>query len=277
MRRVGIVFVSLLLPLHAACDPRGEHDGTEVVATLAPLAELARGVGGDRVQVLDLTPQGGEPHDLELRPRDVDAIERADVVLYLGGGFQPAVDRVAPKADRPVNLLAPGEADPHIWLDPVRMSEAVATTEEALARADPEGRPAYRDQAAAFRAQLEQLHAAYEGGLNRCARRLIVTSHDSFRRLAERYGLEAEAVTGVAPEAEPEPARLAELADLVRRRGLTTVFTEPAGTPRVAEALAREAGVRTAVLDPLEGRTEGGYVAGMERNLAALRAALECT
>lgn len=250
----------------------------QVAAAFSTVAELARGVGGEHVDVVDLTPAGAEPHDVELRSSDVDAVERADVLFYLGGPFQPSLNEVAKRSPRAVDLLRPAErSDPHIWLDPRRWAEAVEQVERALSSAQPEGRAAFRQRASGFGAELERLDADYAAGLRQCGRRLIVTSHRSFGPLARRYGLEHEAVTGLSPESEPDPRRLAELADLVRRRGVTTVFAEPLVADDGARTLARDAGVAVAVLDPLEGEAPGGYLAAMRRNLAALRSALGCT
>jgi zinc transport system substrate-binding protein len=258
-------------------------------------------VGGDRVRAMNLTPSAAEPHDLELSPKQVDEILDADVLLYMGQGFQPAVEEVA--GDREsgitVDVLVPlsselrthggeegeghrEEADPHVWLDPVLMAVIVDRVEDALARADPAGGSDYERNAGRYRSEIEALDQRFSQGLRHCARRVMVTSHAAFGYLAARYGLTQEPIAGVSPEAEPDPRRIAELADLVRREGVTTIFTEELVSPRVANTLAREAGVRTAVLNPLEGLTREelgrgeGYVTVMRENLATLSAALGC-
>lgn len=249
----------------------------QVVAGFARLAEVAQRVGGGDVEVRDLTPAGAEPHDLELSSDAIDAVEDSDVLLELGGDFQPALTRAARRARMRVDLLRPEERDdPHVWLDPVRFADLVSEVGGVLAEADPPRAADYRRRAASFKAELEGLHGEYEAGLAPCRRRLIVTAHAAFGRLAARYGLEQRAITGISPEAEADPRRLAELADLVRREGVTHVFTERLVSPRVARALAREAGVEVAVLDPLEGRTKGGYTAAMRKNLETLRDVLGC-
>lgn len=263
-----------------ACSGGGAagNDRVRVVAGFAPLAEMARRVGGERVDVRDLTPPGAEPHDLELAPEAVAAVVDADVAIVVGGGFQPAVEAAARRRDRPTVAVAPaGTADPHVWLDPVEMARAVERVADALAEVDAPNADGYRARADAFRRELDSLDRDYRAGLAGCRRRIIVTTHAAFGALAHRYGLRQEALSGISPEAEPDPARLAELVELVRREGVTTVFTEPLAPRRLAETLAREAGVRTAVLDPIETLPPGAdYVAVMRRNLAALRAALGC-
>jgi zinc transport system substrate-binding protein len=263
------------------------------VASFYPLAELARQVGGGRVEVTNMTPPGAEPHDLELTPDQVAEIQTANIVLYLGHGFQPAVEAAVGEAQgRALDLLegldalpaADGEsdADEHVWLDPVRMLAMTERAEQALAEVDPDGRATFKANADEFKADLNALDRAYREGLADCDRRTIVVSHAAFQYLAERYGLRQEAISGFSPEGEPDPARLAELAELVRREGVAVVFTEELVSPEVAETLAREAGVQTDVLSPLEGLTEGQIAAGedylsvMEENLWKLRAALGC-
>jgi zinc transport system substrate-binding protein len=162
------------------------------------------------------------------------------------------------------------------------MAAIVDQVSRAMTRADPSDARTYQRNASRYRAEIKALDQRYREGLAHCARRVIVTSHAAFGYLAARYGLVQAPIAGLSPEAEPDPQRLAELADLVRRDGVTTIFTEELVSPRVADTLAREAGVKTAVLNPLEGLTPRevargeSYVSVMRENFAALRAALGC-
>jgi zinc transport system substrate-binding protein len=279
MLRALLLGVVVLL---AAC---GNGDGADaggpplVVASFFPLTEAALRVAGDAVEVTDLTPAGTEPHDVELAPDEVDALLDADLVVYLGNGFQPAVEDAVEQRDGPsIDVLGAvdGGDDPHVWLDPALMADVVDEVAAAVAGVVP-GREADVEAAAdRYRAELEQLDADLGAQLGDCDRDLVVSAHDAFGPLAARYGLRTEAITGISPEAEPDPGRLAELTDLVEREGVTTVFTEELVSPEVAEALAREAGVGTAVLDPIESRPDGGYLAAMRRNGDALAEALGC-
>jgi zinc transport system substrate-binding protein len=251
-------------------------DRREVIAAFYPLAEAAERVGGASVEVRNLTPAGAEPHDVELSARTVADIRGADLVLYLGGGFQPALERALEGSGvRRIDLLA-GLArgqDPHVWLDPTRYATIVRRVGRALAAPG---------RAAAFARQLAELDRAFRRGLADCKRREIVTSHAAFGYLAARYGLRQIAVSGLSPGVEPSPRDLEDVVRRVRASRATTVFFEPLVSPGVAETVARETGARTAVLDPLEGLTEerlargDDYVTVMRRNLAALRRALSC-
>ena len=271
----------------------GEGAGgrVDVVANFYPVAEAATRIGGDRVRVTNLTPAGAEPHDIELTTRQLDKLEDADLVVYLGRGFQPAVEKVAERRDAAsLDLLeridlAPddrGGVDPHFWLDPNLMAEAVKAIVDALVVASPADISVFRTNAVRYERELRALDVELQGGLAVCERREIVTSHSAFFYLARRYGLEQLAVAGLSPEAEPDAGRLASLSDQIKAKGATTVFYEDLVSPRVARALAREAGVKTAVLSPLEGlskdQADAGkdYNAVMRDNLVALRGALSC-
>jgi zinc transport system substrate-binding protein len=257
---------------------------TTVVASFYPLAWVAERVAAPGTQVVDLTPAGAEPHDLELTPRDLETLQDANLVLYLGHGFQPAVEKAVEDRSGPsLDLLAtqrlrPGgeqgaTADPHVWLDPDRLAHITMAVGGALHR-----RQAAREVAASLRALDRELRT----GLAHCRRHEIVTSHAAFGYLADRYGLEQVALTGLSPEAEPSPQELERLVDRVRRTGATAVFSETLVSPRLAETIAREAGAATAVLDPIEGLTKDevdageDYVSRMRWNLATLRKALGC-
>jgi len=263
----------------------GGTSGNEtVVAAFYPLAFAAQQVAGSDAQIVDLTRPGAEPHDLELTARDVGTIERARLVVYAGHGFQPAVQAaVARRTGRSLDVLdaialrraaGAGEGvDPHVWLDPIRFAAVAREIAAAL------GTPAGAD---GLVARLHALDREYRRGLARCERREIVTSHAAFGYLATRYGLVQVPLVGLQPEAEPGPREIERLVGEVRSTGATTVFSETLASPALADTVAREAGVETAVLDPLEGLTQAeldrgaDYFGVMRTNLATLRKALGC-
>ncbi|GGO78887.1 metal ABC transporter substrate-binding protein [Nocardioides deserti] len=172
-----------------------------------------------------------------------------------------------------------GDHDPHFWLDPLRMAELGDALADRLADLDPGGAETFRANAADLRADLEELDAEYAAGLAGCARDTVVTNHDAFGYL-EKYGLHLVSITGLSPDAEPSPAALADLQELIREEGVTTVFSESLVSPKTAEVLADDAGVGTAVLDTVEGLTDDtedeDYGSLMRRNLAALQEANGC-
>jgi zinc transport system substrate-binding protein len=294
---LGLASVAALVP---ACNGRAVADQTgrvSVVASFYPLSFAAERIGGDCVSVTDLTPPGVEPHDLELTPDAVESIATADVVLYLGSGFQPAVeDAVGDAEGHAVDLLsvvttvpAKGEqaaegldVDPHVWLDPSRFADIVSATADALEGAKIPDSCGAAAAAEHLRSDLAALDNDFRAGLSACQHDVIVTTHAAFGYLADAYGLHQEAIAGLAPDVEPSPKRLAELVSLVEREDVTTIFTEELVSPDVAETLAAEAGVKTKVLFTIEGLTQEeaasgkDYLSLMREDLDALRAALNC-
>ena len=278
------VLTLMVVTALAGCGGGSSSKGRTVVASFYPLAFAAQQIGGDTIDVRNLTPPGVEPHDLELSGSDVRTIADADLVLYFGEGFQPSlqaaidstsahgVDLLDAVKTRPGGDGEPG-VDPHVWLDPVRYAAIAERIGEELDRR-PEGEQ--------FAAKLRALDREFRRGLSGCKRDEIVTSHAAFGYLAERYGLKQVAITGIAPEVEPTPRDLEQVVREVRAVGATTVFFETLVSPRLAETVAREVGAKTAVLDPIEGLTAEEAAAGedyfsvMRENLAALRKALGC-
>jgi zinc transport system substrate-binding protein len=292
--RIVLIILGLLLMTSCGGDAANE-DQIDVVAAFYPLAYAAERVGGGEVDVRNLTPPGAEPHDVELTARDVERVREADLVLYLGGGFQPALeDALANAEGDAVDLLDDvhllrgdthddhgeehedgneGTADPHVWLDPLRY----ATIAERIGREL--GRP---EAAGPMSRELRRLDGDFRRGLAHCDRREIVTSHAAFAYLAQRYRLRQISISGLSPESEPTSRDLEEIVEHVEESGAETIFFETLVSPRIAETVARETGAETAVLNPLEGLTEeevesgANYFTVMRRNLAALRAALGC-
>ncbi|MFI9489774.1 metal ABC transporter substrate-binding protein [Promicromonospora sp. NPDC052451] len=292
----------------------GESDGVTVLASFYPLQYVAQQIGGDLVTVDNLTPPAAEPHDLELSPAQVREIGTADLVVYLSG-FQAAVDEgiearapehVVDAADT-AELVAHtgteeghegetaeehaehaedehdhGAADPHFWLDPSRLATVGQAVADELAAVDPEHAEEYADGALRLGQQLDALDQELADGLAACQGATLVTSHTAFGYLADRYALEQVGISELDPEAEPSPARLRQIGDVVKENGVTTLFSETLVSPKVTETLADDLGVRTAVLDPLEGLSEDAtaagedYVSVMRANLKALEEGLVC-
>ncbi|MFN8169358.1 MAG: metal ABC transporter substrate-binding protein [Candidatus Nanopelagicales bacterium] len=273
-----------------------------VVAAFYPLQYAVEQVGGDRVSVTSLTAAGAEPHDLELTPQQVAAVSDAGLVVYLKG-FQSSVDEAVDQAGGAnaldagagISTLAPpqgevdeataaGEApptaDPHVWLDPTNMARIVESVAARLSAADPAGAQQYAANAAALTQKLTALDAEWKAGTTTCANRDLVVSHEAFGYLAKRYGLTQVGISGLSPDAEPSPAKVAEVADFVRANKVRTIYYETLVDPKVAQTVASETGAATAVLDPLEGLAEGStddYLSVMRANLETVRTSQPCT
>ncbi len=307
LRRLAGLAVAAPLVL-AACGGGGDSgdgggDRPQVVASFYPLEYVAERVVGDHAAVSTLTSPGVEPHDLELTVRQTAELSDADLVVY-AKGLQPAVDDAVDQhgsgeiveatdvvelrplgdghedeSDAEHEAHADVEGDPHFWLDPLQLARVADEVAAGMSDLDPANAEVYDENLAALREDLQGLDADYRAGLAQCRLDTVVVSHDAFGYL-EKYGLHFEPIAGLSPGAEPSPAHLAELADLIRDDGVTTVFSEALATPAMAQTLARELGVETAVLDPVEGLTEEtadeDYLSLMRANLDALRTANGC-
>jgi zinc transport system substrate-binding protein len=288
-----------------------------VVASFYPMQFLAEQIGGDHVSVSTLTPPGVEPHDLELKPRQTAALNEAGYILYLKG-VQPAVDKAIAQSEAKNKVDAatltklehhgtegghshegeePGHeesghdehahegegegeagADPHIWLDPVKYAEVAKGVGASLEKADPDHAADYKKNTEALVGKLNGLNTAFQQGLKNTTTKTFITTHSAFGYLAERYGLDQEGIAGVDPESEPSPARIKALQDIAEKDKVTTVFFETLASDKTAKTLAKDAGLKTDVLDPLEGITDKSkgrdYVEVMRSNLDALQKAL---
>ncbi|MER6097447.1 metal ABC transporter substrate-binding protein [Streptomyces sp. NPDC001728] len=301
---LGAVTLSACGGTSGAAD-KGSDGKLDVVASFYPMQYLAEQIGGAHVAVDTLTKPGVEPHDLELKPKQIGELGEADVVLYLKG-IQPAVDDAIAQAGVKNTVDAAtlttlekhgtevghdhgseeagqdhgSEAggDPHIWLDPVKYAEVAKGVGAALEKADPDHAADYEKNTAVLVKKLGDLDTAFETGLKNTATKTFVTTHSAFGYLAERYGLDQEGISGVDPESEPSPARIKEIQDIAKKDKVTTVFFETLASDKTAKTLAGDTGLRTDVLDPLEGITDKSkgddYIEVMQSNLTALQKAL---
>ena len=294
-------------------------DGTlQVAAAFYPLEFVASRVGGDRVEVTTLTGPGTEPHDIELTVAQTALVGEADLVLYqdsmqpiVGDAVEQTADGATLEVEEVIDFIPfaeehdhaedehaedehaeeeeeeeeehdhdHGDEDPHFWLDPARMATLAEAVASELGDIDPDHAEEYDANAAALVEELDELDAAYSEGLANCERDVVVVSHDAFGYLGDRYGLDIHGIAGLSPDAEPGPADIAELQELIDAEGVTTVFSETLVSPATAETLAQDAGVGTDVLDPLEGLSDEtadeDYLSIMRSNLASLQEANGC-
>jgi len=280
-----ILLVAILGLTLASCgspDSTPTSGGLRVVAAFYPLQFAAQQVLGDAATVSVLTPPGAEPHDIELTPQQAGEVADADLVLYIPG-FQPALDAALEGRSNALDVTRTiaelpgpeGGTDPHVWLNPLNMSAIGAAIADRLASTQG---VAARQQS--FNAAMDALNTEWQAGTSSCAQPTLVVSHDAFAYLAAQYGFTQVGIAGLSPDAEPSPARIAEIADLVTEQGITTIYYETLVDPKVAQTIAAETGATTALLDPIEGIAEGSsgdYASIMQTNLQTIRAGQSCT
>lgn len=298
---LGIATLSACSDDSAAAGGTGKFD---VVASFYPMAFLAEQIGGDHVHVTSLTQPGQEPHDLEISAKQTAQLQESDAVLYLKN-LQPSVDDAVAQSEIKTKIDAAslttleehgnevgghaaehdthegeesGGKDPHIWLDPVRYAEVAQGVGTAFEKADPDHAADYKKNTAALVKKLDGLDKQFKDGLANTRTKVFITTHAAFGYLAERYGLTEEAINGLDPESEPSAARVKDLEKMAEADGVTTVFYETLVSDKTAKTIARDAQLKTDVLDPIEGITDqsrgNDYFSVQEANLKALQGAL---
>jgi zinc transport system substrate-binding protein len=319
VRSAGLLAAGALL-LTSGCAALSDNSGSsasgdsgkvQVAAAFYPLQFVAERVAGDLADVTPLTKPGVEPHDLELSINQTAALQSADVIL-VEHGFQPAVDDAVEQdvkgdvvdVEKIVELRkaeeghedehsehaedeesagedehAHGETDPHFWHDPLLVAQYAEGVRDALIKADPDNAETYEANAKSLTEDLTGVDEEFKAGLAQCRIKDVVVSHDAFTYL-DKYGLEFEPIAGLTPDAEPNPAQLAEIGEHAKEHAVTTIFSERLVSTALADTIADDLGLETAVLDPIEGLsadTEGeDYLSLMRQNLDALKAANGC-
>lgn len=279
-----------------------------VIVAFYPLQYASEAVAGDRATVTNLTTPGAEPHDLELTPKQIASLGSSDLVVYLKG-FQKQVDDAVAQ-QTPKNVIdvstvvemrhlneadhdhdhaataSPdahdhGGVDPHVWLDPSNMSKIAAAVGAKLAEIDATGKDAFASNVKKATEDLATLDGAFKTSLASCKVKEIITTHEAFGYLTARYNLTQIGISGLSPDAEPSPARIAEVHALAKKHGVTTIFYETLTSPAVAKSIAGDLGLKTDVLDPIEGITKDSrgrnYLEVMQANLTALKTANGCS
>jgi zinc transport system substrate-binding protein len=276
-----------------------QNEKVQVVASFYPLYDFAMNVGGERVEITTLIPNGVEPHDFEPSPGDIIALENADIFVYNGAGMEMWIDSLLESTNNgdlivvdtseSVELIEYGNSegeegkyDPHIWLDPVLAKQQVAVIMDALIEADPEGKEYYEQNAEEYMAKLDALDANISTVMVTCKKKDILITHATLAYFCKEYGCNQIPVTGVNPEAEPSAQDIVKIIEQAREQNISVVFFEKLINPATAQTIAEEINGTTMVFNSVHGLTEEekaagmDYVSLMEENLDKIREALDC-
>lgn len=277
----------------------------KVIASFYPMYDFAVKIGGDRAEVVCMVPSGTEPHDWEPSASDLKNLEEADLFVYNGAGMEHWVEDVLAGLDHKALVIAEasqgltfleghsheeegeeeghdhGHYDPHVWLSPMNGKKEMEHIKNAYIEADPDHKDYYEANYETYAARFDQLDQSYKDTLASLPNKDIVVSHEAFGYLCNAYGLNQMGIEGLSPDSEPDPARMAEIIDFVKERNVKVIFFEELVSPKVAEAVAKETGAVTQVLNPLEGLSDeelkkgADYFSVMEDNLKQLENALK--
>ncbi len=290
--KILIFILVLTMNIFAGCAPAKQNtnaDKLQVAASFYTMAEFTRAIGGEYVEVTTLVPDGIEPHDWEPSPRDLTRLGHARIFVYNGLVEPWAQQALEALSER--NILAvqagsglyarAGRQDPHVWISPKRAIIEVQRITQALCTADSAHKEDYERNSKAYISKLKALDDELTALGQNAPKKTFVTAHAAFGHLADDYGLHQLSVAGISSEAEPTPADLKHLVNVVKKEKVRYVFFETLATPKTAQVLAQETGAQTAVLDPIEGLDEKGRSAGldyvqlMQRNIKMLHQALD--
>ena len=285
-----LLLIIMLLLCVAGCGQKKQDNGKlSVTASFYPIAEFTNAVGGDNVDVYTLVPDGVEPHDWEPSPRDFTRLGRSKLFFYNGMVESWAEKAITTLSDTNIKGVELGKGlyningnnDPHVWISPQKAIIETNRIVDALSQNDPKNADAYKKRGEEYCKKLKKLDADLKEIVKQSPKKKFVTSHAAFGHLAKDYGLEQLAIEGISPEAEPTPADMKNLVELVKKENVKFVFMETLTSPKLAQLIAKETGAEVLVLDPIEGLDEEGrkekltYLKLMEANIKNLAKALK--
>lgn len=276
--------------------PRNQEEKISVVTSFYPLYYLSERIGRDKADIHNITPAGAEPHDYEPTAQDVALIESSNLLILNGVNLESWGEDIKSNLSEHTNLVIAGEGlvnqqiaedgktimDPHVWLSPSLAGKMADKILVGFQVADPANISYYTANATALKEDLAGLDVDYSSGLKACVSRDIITSHSAFGYLALAYNLRQVSIAGLSPNAEPSPQEIAAIAKFAKENGVKYIFFESLVSPKLSETIATEVGVKTLVLNPIEGLTKDdissgkNYFTEMRNNLKNLKIALQC-
>jgi zinc transport system substrate-binding protein len=285
---ISFAAISVLL-WTALITPAWPADKLTAFADIGPVANLAREIGGQRVQVSVLVPPGRDPHTFEPTPRQMAGMSAARLFLNLDMPFArrmllklknanphlrvvevaAGIERIPLDSENGEHGHHGEELDPHIWLDPTRAAKMAENLAQAFGRADPPGRDYYQANLERLKVRLSALDAKLKKSLEPYRGREFFVFHPALGYLAQAYGLKQVAVQ--AGGKEPGAKRLAQLIQRAKEKGVRIVFVEPQFPQGTARALAQAIGGSLVVVDPLA----PDYPANLERLAESLAQAMK--
>jgi zinc transport system substrate-binding protein len=280
--------------------PAPKADRLTVAASFYPIAEIVQRVGGDDVELLALTAPGIEPHDSELSAKQLDELSQADIVFYIGGGFQPDLEKAVaslPKTTIAIDLLKSvdvitseekekddhgddhgddhaeeesdghdhghSDTDPHVWLDPANMVKMSAIVSQEIAKVQTDLSSDLNSRQTEYANELTEVGTLMDTTFASCERKELVSAHDAFTYFTKRANLIAVPISGVDPENEPSAKELEAVAKIAQDRNVTTVFFEEVLPKAFADTVAKAIGASVDSINAVETISQSDLEAGI--------------
>ncbi len=290
MKRQALTALSLLIFILGVSDAFAQS--MKIVASICPVGDMVKEVGGERVDVKVMLPPGASPHVFEATPKIAKDLSQARLFVEVGAGLEFWAEGLVKASGKKIRSVVLSEGmkllreeghgdehetgNPHIWLDPVLAIEMVRKIEKALEEADPQGAAIYRARSAGYITKLHALDAEIRKTVATFRIKSFVSFHPAWDYFALRYGLRSVGVIEESPGKEPSPRKLEAIVRAIGEYHIRAVFAEPQLNPKAAEVIAREAGVKVIMMDP-EGGLPGRetYLGLMRYNLERLKEAMQ--
>lgn len=312
---IGIIMAVVLIASFTACGKVAEEptqqSGLKIYTSFYPMRFLVSEIAGDKAEIISLVPAGVEPHDWEPKPRTLAELQESDMLVYNGAGMEtwleallPSIEKAGVKAvntSEGIELLPFDEKnadihedeeeedahegeelayDPHVWVSPAKYKQQAQNVLNALVAVDAANQAYYKANYDKLAEQLDKLDGDYRQATTSFNSKVFIVSHAAFEYLAKEYGLTQLPIRGVTPQAEPSPAKLAELVEICRKNNVKYIFFESLVSPKLSQTLASEVGAEVLMLNDGQGITEDeikqgrSYITIMYENLENLKKAL---
>ncbi|WP_223377793.1 metal ABC transporter solute-binding protein, Zn/Mn family [Schnuerera sp. xch1] len=294
MKKFIVIIISIILII-TGCSKSEQiniNNGERplVYVSFYPMYFLADEIGGDNIELRNVTPNGVDSHHYEPSMSQLKDIEKAQVFIYNGSGFESWVNKllgnminedITINASDSVDLIMQdGRPDSHIWLNPSNMIKIGEKIKEKFISLDRENKEEYEENFEELSNKLKELDDRFITELEERKHNSIIVSHAAFAYMAQRYEIEQIPVTGISHEQEPTPGTIADIIELVEDENHKYIFLETLASPKTVEVIAKEANLKTLTLNPIEGLTKKeqenneDYISIMEKNLENLKKAL---
>jgi len=316
IRMIFFIGLTLILSCAPAEEPAGKDGRLAVIATIFPLYDFARNIGGDRVSVTMLLPPGSDVHHYELKPNDIIRVSKADIFLFTSFDLEQWAYKIINAAAEKTNMLAvetgqgafllplpespeldPGHSegpptndpnhaskyDPHIWLDAANAQKMIDNIAAAFIIRDPKNSEVYKENAGRYKRRLTELDEKYRVSLSACKTKTVLhAGHWAFAYQANRYHLRYRSAYNSSADAEPSPQQILSLMEQVRAQKLRYICYEDLAAPKLAGVIASETGVELLKLNnghdvgKKDFQTGETFLSLMEKNLANLKKGMQC-
>lgn len=297
---------------------RPQEEKTVVYTTVFPVYDFTRNIGKDKIDINYIVPPGTEPHDYEITPKTLKDIQNADLLIKNGLGMDTFADKIESESDlliveatqgiTPISYdegynheedhesesehnqedkidehdgHSHGQYDPHVWLDIDSAMKQCENIKNALIKVDEENKDYYENNYNEYIEKLENLKNTYDENLKDLNKGELIVAHEAYGYLCKKYNLTQLSITGISPNQEPSLSKITEISKYAKEHNIGYVLFDGLVNPKVAQTIASEAKIETAILYSIDGVSKADfdnnedYISLMNKNLETLKLVLK--